>query len=161
MQEGKVCEIIMENLSYQIKGKKVVWRLIVNTVPYYTVSDLISKEYCVGIIKRSLNQERVLNEINEGNQWLYLEQMIIYSGDNTPLLSFELDKGKKLRPEERIATLEEIKKSIEEQKEYTTFTLFEMSVNDLQYIEYKYSIDGVAINHIYLYQIYWKQYQRV
>ena len=87
--------------------------------------------------------------------------MIIYSDDNSPLVSFELDKGKRLRPEERIATLEEIKKSIEEQKEYTSLTLFEMRVNDLQYIEYRYSIDGIRISHMYLYQIYWKQYQRV
>ena len=79
----------MKNLSYQIKGNQVVFKIIVNTIPYYSTSNLVSEEFCQNIIERASRVERVLSEINEGNQLLFLESLIVYSDNDLPLISFE------------------------------------------------------------------------
>lgn len=150
----------MKNLSYQIKGNQVVFKIIVNTIPYYSTSNLVSEKFCQNIIDRASRSERVLSEINEGNQWLYLEELIVYSEDNLPLISFELNKGKRLRPEEKELVLAEIKTSIQEQKPFTSLSLFEMRVHDLEIVEYSYFIEELEITDLYQYQIFYKQYLR-
>lgn len=150
----------MKNLSFQIKGNQVVFKIIVNTISYYSISNLVSEKFCQNIIDKASRSEIVLSEINEGNQWLYLEQLIVYSEDNLPLISFELNKGKRLRPEEKEVVLAEIKTSIQEQKPFTSLSLFEIRVNDLHFFEYSYFIDELEINNLYQYQIFHKQYFR-
>ena len=150
----------MKNLSYQIKGNQVVFKIIVNTIPYYSTSNLVSEEFCQNIIERASRVERVLSEINEGDQLLFLESLIVYSDNDLPLISFELNKGKRLIPEEKEAVLAEIKTSIQEQKPFTTLSLFEMRVHDLEFVEYSYFIDGLEIKNLYQYQIFHKQYLR-
>ena len=150
----------MKNLSYQIKGNQVVFKIIVNTIPYYSTSNLVSEEFCQNIIERASRVERVLSEINEGDQLLFLESLIVHSDNDLPLISFELNKGKRLRPEEKEAVLAEIKTSIQEQKPFTSLSLFEMRVHDLEFVEYSYFIDGLEIKNLYQYQIFHKQYLR-
>lgn len=150
----------MENLSYQIKGNQVVFKIVLNTIAYYSISDLVSEKFCERIIERANRVERVLSEINEGSQWLFLESLIVYSENNLPLISFELNKGKRLRPEEKEAVLAEIKTSIQEQKPFTSLSLFEMRVHDLEFFEYSYFIEELEITNLYQYQIFHKQYFR-
>ena len=150
----------MKNLSYQIKGNQVVFKIVVNTIPYYSTSNLVSEEFCQNIIERASRVERVLSEINEGDQLLFLESLIVYSDNDLPLISFELNKGKRLRTEEKEAVLAEIKTSIQEQKPFTSLSLFEMRVHDLEFVEYSYFIDGLEIKNLYQYQIFHKQYFR-
>lgn len=150
----------MKNLSYQIKGNQVVFKILLNTVPYYYACPFDSEKICQNIIDRASRSERILSEINEGNQWLFLEELVIYSEDNIPLVSFELNKGKRLRPEEKEAILTEIKISIQDQKTFTSLSLFEMRVHDLQFIEYSYFIEELEITNLYQYQIFHKQYLR-
>ena len=134
--------------------------MFLNTISYYSISNLVSEKFCQNIIDKASRSEIVLSEINEGNQWLYLEQLIVYSEDNLPLISFELNKGKRLRPEEKEVVLAEIKTSIQEQKPFTSLSLFEIRVNDLHFFEYSYFIDELEINNLYQYQIFHKQYFR-
>ena len=150
----------MKNLSYQIKGNQVVFKIVLNTIPYYSTSNLVSEEFCQNIIERASRIERVLSEINEGDQLLFLESLIVYSDNDLPLISFELNKGKRLRTEEKEDVLAEIKTSIQEQKPFTTLSLFEMRVHDLEFVEYSYFIDGLEIKNLYQYQIFHKQYLR-
>jgi hypothetical protein len=150
----------MENLSYQIKGNQVIFKIVLNTISYYSTSNLVSETFCEKIIERAHRAERVLSEINEGNQWLYLESLVVYSEDNLPLLSFDLNKGKRLRPEEKESVLSEIKTSIQEQKPFTSLSLFEMRVHDLEFFEYSYFIEELEITNLYQYQIFHKQYFR-
>ncbi len=150
----------MKNLSYQIKGNQVVFKIVLNTIPYYSTSNLVSEEFCQNIIERASRVERVLSEINEGDQLLFLESLIVYSDNDLPLISFELNKGKRLRTEEKEDVLAEIKTSIQEQKPFTSLSLFEMRVHDLEFVEYSYFIDGLEIKNLYQYQIFHKQYFR-
>ena len=62
--------------------------------------------------------------------------------------------------QEKEAVLAEIKTSIQEQKPFTTLSLFEMRVHDLEFVEYSYFIDGLEIKNLYQYQIFHKQYLR-
>jgi hypothetical protein len=148
----------MKNLSFQIKGNQVIFKIILNTISYYSTSDFVSEEFCQNLIDKAFRYERLLSEINEANDWLYLEQLIVYSEDNLPLISFELNKGKRLRPEEKETILAEIKTSIQEQKPFTSLSLFEMRVHDLEFFEYSYFIDKLEIRNLYQYQIFHKQY---
>jgi hypothetical protein len=134
------------------------------TIPVISLHGIISSTSKLSfkdtkkLIDKAFRYERLLSEINEANDWLYLEQLIVYSEDNLPLISFELNKGKRLRPEEKETILAEIKTSIQEQKPFTSLSLFEMRVHDLEFFEYSYFIDKLEIRNLYQYQIFHKQY---
>ncbi len=154
-------KIIMENLSYQIKNEKVVFKFILNTISNYSVCEFVSQKSIDCILETAASHNIVVSEITEGNDWFYLEQIVIYNEEKQPLLTFDLNKGKRLRPEEKIAVLEEIKLSIKNGlQEFTTLNPFEIRMHDLDYIEYSYMIDELEITHLYIFQIFQNRYQR-
>lgn len=150
----------MKNLSYQVKGNQVVFKLIENTISYYTTSELVSQKLIDYVMESVTNYKRVLSEINEGDEWFFIEQFHVYNEKGDVLLVFDIDKGRKLNPLQKEAVVAEINLSIKEQKQFTGLSLFEMRVNDLEIVLYSYITDDIEVTNIYIYQIYQKQYIR-
>ncbi len=147
----------MKNLTYTIQNNKVVFKFVLNTISHYSVSELVSQKLIDYVMESASSFERVVSEINEGNESFYLEQLFIYNDEKHLLLAFDLNKGKRLSESEKATTLETIKNSIIEQKEFTELSLFELRVNDLQYV----ALEINENKRVYVYQVYQNLYTRL
>lgn len=157
----------MKKLTFKIDRVKntVTFTFIHNTISHSETSTLISEvttlnsleEFYQNLVDKSVRMELDLRKVNSGNEISYLENFIFYNEEDLPLVSIKKDEGRFFSDFKKTSLLAEIKNSIIEQKEFTSITLFEMRVNDLDFVDFEIN----DRKRIYNYQVFQKSYQRV